>query len=52
MEGEDQQREAPPIQQQPQLAPVQPNADLPITVLTEHFTKLETELRAEGHTVG
>ena len=48
MEGEDRQREAPPIQQQPQLAPVQHNADLPITVLTEHFTKLETELRAAG----
>ena len=35
-------------QPQPVVVPVQNNPDLPITVLTEHFTKLEKEMRAAG----
>ena len=58
MEGENQQGageqqaqhlpQAQPIQQPPVVAPVQNNADLPITVLTEHFTKIEQGMRAAG----
>ena len=52
MDGLDQQGEGgqnvPAAQPGQVVAPVQQNADLPITVLTEHFTKLEQEMRAAG----
>ena len=50
--GDEQQGEGgqniPAAPQLPAIIPVQQNPDLPIAVLTEHFTKLEQEMRAAG----